>query len=577
MQASTSPQDDAIDLRDYLGVLRRRIWLLIPVIVVFVALAGAYTFTRKPLYTATSEVLVQPTSVSTQYRPDQLVSLDTEARLARSAPVAEMAKEALGWPLTIQQLVKRVKVVSPAEALVLDISFTDLDAPDAAAGANAFADAYLEYKRERAVEAATAARQGIQARIDDLLVQRDKLDRQIAEAVPGSLEAINAQEERDTVNGQIAVLTSEIASLPVPLDPGEVIGMAETPTSPSSPNHPVNIAMGLFFGVFLGIVAVFVRDRTDERISGRTDLDLTLDAPVLAAIPKVAGWSKKGPVWLVTEQQPRSPAAEAYRTLRTGIMAMGRQRDLKVFGVTSPLLGEGKTTTTANLGAALSHADKRVLVISADLRRPSLYRFFNLDNSIGLADVLLGEVPFEEAVKQISDDLWILTSGRPPVRPAELLQSRRMSEIIERQRDRFDFVLIDCPPVIGLADTLAIAPIVDAMIMVASADVSKRGALMHAVDQLGQVGATVRAGVLNNVVISRRKGTYGYGYGYGYGAADGDEVAAPRSRQGHADGAIQTNGSHAVPTHVPEDLSDGAAITPNEPAHPEQAAVRRDQ
>jgi Mrp family chromosome partitioning ATPase len=157
-----------------------------------------------------------------------------------------------------------------------------------------------------------------------------------------------------------------------------------------------------------------------------------------------------------------------------------------------------------------------------------------------------------------------------------------MSEIVERQRDRFDFVLIDCPPVIGLADTLAIAPLVDAMIMVASAEVSKRGALMHSVDQLGQVGATVRAGVLNNVVVSRRKGTYGYGYGYGYGATEPEDERERPSRSARADrtpGPSNGNGRPAVPSHVPEDLTeaDAPAERAPQPTYPEQATARSDQ
>jgi capsular exopolysaccharide synthesis family protein len=385
------------------------------------------------------------------------------------------------------------------------------------------------------------------------------------------------------VNGQIAVLTAELASVTAAPSAGEVILPASPPLKPSSPKHVLNLAMGFLLGGFLGILLAFVRDRTDERISGRTDLDMTLDAPVLAAIPKVAGWSKKGPVWLVSEQQPRSPAAEAYRTLRTGVMAMARQRDLKVFGITSPILGEGKTTTSANLAATLSHADKRVLVIGADLRRPSLYRYFNLENEIGLADVLLDKVPLDEALKQVSQNLWVLTSGHPPVRPAELLQSHRMAEIVERQRERFDFVLLDCPPVIGLADTLAIAPFVDAMIMVASAEASKRGALIHAVDQLGQVGATVRAGVLNNVVLSKRKGTYGYGYGYGYGAQP-EETSKGRSsstRPGPVRTATSDRGngrSEAVQPIEPEpSVNPGIAVEEAlPPTGAEQTTARRE-
>ncbi len=251
MQPSVSSPDDAIDLREYGAVLRRRIWLVLSILVVFVGLAGTYSFTRAPQYTARAEVLIQPTSSSSQYRPDQLVSLDTETRLAKSAPVAEIAKETLQSPLTVPELLKKVDVKTLQDALVLDIFFTDGNAKDAAAGADAFANAYLTYRRNRAVEAATLARQGIQQQINGLLDQRDKLDRQIVAAIPGSVEAVNAQEERDTVNGQIAVLTSQIVALPVAVDPGEVIIEAEVPPRPVQPQTPHQPGDGSVPGVVL--------------------------------------------------------------------------------------------------------------------------------------------------------------------------------------------------------------------------------------------------------------------------------------------------------------------------------------
>ena len=323
---------------------------------------------------------------------------------------------------------------------------------------------------------------------------------------PGTPAYQTDSQQRDSLNGQIAILTSELVQVPGVADPGAIILPATPPLSPSSPKHAIDLAMGFLFGAFLGIVLAFVRDRTDERITGRADLEATLEAPVLAAIPTVTGWKKRGPVWLVTENQPRSPASEAYRTLRSGVMAMARKRDLKVFAILSPVQGEGKTTTAANLAVTLSHADNRVLVIGADLRRPSLYRYFQVENGVGLSNVLLGEVPVDEAVQAVSPNLWLLVNGRIPARPAELLQSHRMSELLAQMRERFDFVLIDCPPVLGLADSLSIAPLADAVVLVASAGETKRGAIVHAIDQLGQVGASIVGGDLEqrDVLETRR-------------------------------------------------------------------------
>lgn len=557
MQNSPSPEE-SVDLRDYLAVLRRRAVLLLVVIVGFTGLSIAYSFTRVPVYTAQSEVLVLPASSSTQFRPDQLVSIDTEARLVRSAQVASLARDTLGWQTPLPALLKQTRVETTPDTLVLDIFFTDGDPAKAAAGADAFADAYLSYKRERAEAADIETRQGIQDQIDELQRQRNQLDRKISQLASGSTDYEEAQQERDGVNGQIAVFTSQLASIPPVAGPGEVILPAATPLAPSSPKHPVNIAMGLFLGVFMGVVLAFVRDRIDERITGRADLEATIDAPILVSIPRVAGWKKRGPRMLVAEQQPRSPAAEAYRTLRTSVMAMNRQRDCRVFAIVSPMPGEGKSSTAANLAVTLAQTDKRVLLISADIRQPSLHLYFRVPNEIGLTDVLLGEVPLEEATRALSPNLWFISSGRPSVRSGELLQSHRMMELIPLQRERFDFVIIDCPPVLGLADTLAIAPFVDAVLMVARAELSKRSAIIHAVDQLYQVGAPVLAGVLNDAPISRRSGSYGYGYGYGYGAENEEPTVPASSRRPRRDpepGAARFTSSR--PAEVDEDIVEG--------------------
>ena len=420
------------------------------------------------------------------------------------------------------------------DTFVLDIFFTDGQRGDAAAGADAFAKAYLQYKTERPWPPRSRnARRSVRT-IDDLKQRRDKLDERLDGSLPGTTQYQDAQAERDTVNGSIAVLESQLASISTGSDPGEIILPATRPPPRPARNTRSTSRWVCFFGLFLGVVLAFIRDRTDERITGRADLEATLDAPVLAAIP--GSPVGRSAVLLARHRATAAEsAAEAYRTLRSGVMAMARRRDLKVFALLSPVQGEGKTTTASNLAVTLSHTDSRVLLIAADLRRPSLYRYFQLENDVGLSDVLLGEIPLEEAIQAVSPNLWVLVSGNPPARPAELLQSHRMAELLSRQRDRFDFIIIDCPPVLGLADSLAIAPLTDAVILIASAEQTKRGAIAHALDQLSQVGAVVRAGVLNNVSLSKRNSSYGYGYGYGYGADEAPgrrgrgDVVAPRS------------------------------------------------
>ncbi len=510
MVASSPQTDDSVDLREYVAVLSRRKWLILAFTVLFTGLALAYSFTADPVYTGVNEILLQPQVSSSQLRPDQLVSLETEARVVTSATVAKDAAATLGSEVPIPTLLKQVSVEITPETLVLDVMFDAPTPKEAADGANAFAAAYLEFKQDRAIEVLDSQRAVIDAqRIpiqDELRAVNDRLD-ELAEDDPIYQEKLD---ERDVLEGRLDLLDLQYLQIPaVPEEAGTSILPATPPPAPSSPNHKLNLAMGLVLGLFLGIVVAFVRDRVDDKVGDRGDLESL--TTVLATIPRAALVGGGDRAVLVTEEQPRSPAAEAYRTLRTSVMAMRRQSGDSVFAIASPVLGDGKSTTAANLAAALSHADKRVLVMSADLRRPSLHRFFGKANDIGLAEVLLGEVRFGNAIQTVAPNLVLLSSGAPAARPAEILQSQAMRELIRREREKYDFILIDCPPVLGIADTVTIAPFVDCVIMVARAEKTKRSLFVESMDSLAQVGGVLGGAVINDVAAAR--GAYSYGYG----------------------------------------------------------------
>src|SRR5919201_3292830 len=164
----------------------------------------------------------------------------------------------------------------------------------------------------------------------------------------------------------------------VDVDPGEIIQDAVKPSSPSSPNIPLNAGVAVVMGLAVGIGLAFLRDRLDDRLRGRTDLEERTGAPVLAVIPKVETWRERREPKLVTLSEPKSAAAEAYRTLRTSVMFAASQEGLKTIMVTSPGPGEGKPTTAANLAVVLAQADKRVILVSADHRKQSPHRPFGL-------------------------------------------------------------------------------------------------------------------------------------------------------------------------------------------------------
>ena len=255
------------------------------------------------------------------------------------------------------------------------------------------------------------------------------------------------------------------------------------------------MALGFVAGLVLGVGFAFLRERMDDRIHGRAQLEAAVGAPVLAVVPQVPGWRKRAQTKLVTSSASGSPAAEAYRSLRTNLQFISRDGSVRVISVTSPHAGEGKTTTVANLATTLALTGKRVMALSADLRRPRLHRFFGLDNE----RTLLGPRRSGAARRRRPasgglDSLRIVTSGPVPPNPAELLSSDEMELVLRHLRSNADYVVIDTPPALVVSDAMIVAPRVDGVVVVVDADETTGGAASHAIDQLEQVGKRDRLG-----------------------------------------------------------------------------------
>jgi len=258
-------------------------------------------------------------------------------------------------------------------------------------------------------------------------------------------------------------------------------------------------------------------------------------------VPQVSAWRRRERSLVVSLAEPMSPAAEAYRSLRTSLAFTRQQRQLRSLVITSPAASEGKTTTIANLGVVFSQAGERVLLVSSDLRRPRLGQFFGVAEEPGLTSVLLGDVMLEEVIAPATrnDRLWVLPAGPVPPNPAELLNGQRARQIFAALRDQFDLVLIDSPPVLPVTDAVVLAQQTDATLIVVSAGLTRRSDLRRTAEKLGQVNAMVVGTVLNQVT---KQTGYGYGYGYEYGYK-------PYLGHAHAaNGASRRSSRPAIPT-----------------------------
>ena len=514
------PTEESVDLREYLDVLKRRAPVVVVTTLVALALAVGYSLRQTSLYTGRAEVLVQPTTDlgSSSVRLDQVISLETEARLLTSAPIAEAAKNLLDSNLSVSQLLKHVSVQTTPDAYVLDVSFWAESRVDAANGANAFAKSYLEYRKNHADDMIAQERTQIETEMTELRKQVRTQNELLESSPDGSIEQRNAQDTLDRINVQLAVLASRLADVSPVLDPGEIILPATPPQGPSSPNIPVNVAVGLFVGLFSGVLLAFILDRSDDRVRKRSDLQVYTFSPVLAYVPHLKGRHRERASQLVVDLEPRSSASEAYRTIRTNILSMASKRSIKVVAVVSAMQGEGKSLTAANLAAALGQADQRILIVSVDIRKPTIHSYLRLSNGPGLSEVLEGNLPLEEAVLPTDvSNVWILPAGQTPANPAELLQPAAMSALLAAAKRPYDLVILDCPPVLGLADCLAVVPLADAVLLVVRAEKTRGGAILEAYDELERVGVTVDAVIMTDVRVPRgRPGHAGYGY---YGAS----------------------------------------------------------
>lgn len=213
---------------------------------------------------------------------------------------------------------------------------------------------------------------------------------------------------------------------------------------------------------------------------------------------------------LVTIAEPNSGASEDYRVLRTNLLYALVDAPPKVIAITSPGAAEGKSTTCANLAVTLSQANKSTLLIDCDLRKPTMHRLFRLRNFVGVVDTLAGEYSLSEIWQEPLPGLKVVTAGSVPPNPAELLGSKRFAQLVEREREEFDYVLIDAPP-IGLAsDPVILATQADGVLLVLDSQSTRRAALREAVRNLETVGAKVLGTIMNNVKVTKP----GYYYGY---------------------------------------------------------------
>jgi succinoglycan biosynthesis transport protein ExoP len=523
----------SVELGDYLRVVRRQFALILALAVLGAAAAAAYSFRRTAVYESSVSVLVRPITTNAfdpGQRVDQQLNMNNQRQIALSEPVAALAAKLLATKVSPAALLEHVAADVPQNSQIVRIHYRDTVPLSAQRAAEAFAKAYLSFRQTDAERQAKTTRQGLVDDIAGLQKQADAAQKAATDENATSAARAAANARYGALNNRIQGLQNQLtAYIGLDFTPGTVIDAADLPSRPASPKHQLDLGIGLFLGLFLGVALAFVRDRTDDRLRGREDLAERLDRPVLAVIPPLSRWrrrdrprglKRRNRRGLVTLDQPNGPHAESYRTLRTRTARLAATLDINSIMVVSADVGEGKSTTAANLAVALAESGKDVLLVSADLRRPRVHQYFSLQNRSGLSNLLVdNHAPKQRtgaAAKQtagelwsVAPNLWVLLSGPLPPHPSTLMDSDAMRQFLKEQRDLFDFIILDCPPALVVADALALAPLVDAVLVVADARESNRDRVSRLREELDEVGGRIVGAVLNR---SRQGHTSSYYY-----------------------------------------------------------------
>jgi capsular exopolysaccharide synthesis family protein len=476
-----------MDLKDIVHLLRKGWLTLVTATMVAFALGALYTLTAEKQYSATTNLFVSVKSVTSDSAGEVVqgssaaqLKVKSYVEVIRSTSVLAPVIKELHLDETPATLAARVSTVAPQNTVLIRVSVIDTDASRAAAIANAIG-----------VSAGRA--------VDDL-------------------------EKTETGDSPVSVQTIEPATVP---------------SLPSSPKLFTSLGSAAALGILGGIGIILLRNKLDTRIHGRSDLDGITDVPVIGSI----GFDPKASEHpLIVRDDPRSPRAESFRALRTNLQFLDPSNPERTFVLTSSLPAEGKTTSSANLAIAIAESGASVVLVDADLRRPRLAEVMGVEGAAGLTDALVGRVELDDLLQPWgTHDMAVLPAGSVPPNPSELLGSAGMKALIDELARRYQYVIIDAPPLLPVTDAAVLSRFVRGTILVASVKRVRRAQLRESLASLRRIERTPLGIILSMLPA---KGPDGYGYGayeryYGTDAEIGQLQTTRGRRRGAApDGPV---------------------------------------
>lgn len=290
-----------------------------------------------------------------------------------------------------------------------------------------------------------------------------------------------------------------------------IIDRAEVPGSPVKPNPILNLMAALILGLGVGVLTALILEFLDDVIRQPSDIIEKLRLNLIGVVPAAKSAENiEGQIAVAS-----SELAEAYASARTSVLFAAQKQDLRSFLLTSTRANEGKSTSAMALASQFARAGFRTLLIDSDMRKPSR---FTEEGNPGLSDLLIGNRTMEQVTEPAhTENLSIIGSGEQPANPAELLTSNAMREVMQKARENYEYVIIDSPPVMGLADAPLLASMADGVVFVIESEGARTGIVRGALERLRLAGANVMGGLLTKQRLDQSDYGYGYGYSYSYG------------------------------------------------------------
>jgi non-specific protein-tyrosine kinase len=565
-----------MELIQYIRILLKRWWLILLLTLVGSGAAVYNTLQEPPIYRSTATLLLNPALL-----PDSYVSGSFSYISYRAAELAQNYSLYLKTSAFAEKVIAEEGLNISPGALIdaistrliegtqyFEITATRNDATEAQmlamAIANNFIDAHMAQQQQQlALQRAAGDVDNMQALLREKLererqyyeeqvtvhrLQIEQIETQPPSAARDELVAAVQARLSEYENRLLTIMSDQIELQPqgqnTQIDTVTIVQPAPLPESPIGTGKMQRILFALMASLVVGVTLAFGLEYLDYTVKGPDDLEALVGEPILGALSVVqeTNTNREGIESIFVLAQPRSSISEAVRALRTNILFSQAGRELRSLIVTSAGPGEGKTTVAANLAVVMADAGKRVILVDADMRRPTLHKRFGVVNSVGLSSLMIADDPTDPRVLRRHlqqgpvETLLLLTSGPIPPNPAALLSSERAYQVLTALEAEADIVIYDTPPALTVTDAVILASRADATLQVVRAGVTRREIVLKTRATLQRVDANLMAPVIN-WVRAADIGHYGYYYAGYYGESDRKR---PRSsHNGHAE-SVQT-------------------------------------